>query len=160
VRRSVQALDRNQLVYGVRTFEKVVAESVATPRFRASLLGVFAAVALILAMVGVYGVMSYAVTQQTREIGIRMALGAEPRDALKMVMRQGAKLAVAGVAIGLGGAAALTWLIEELLFDVRAADPATFVAAPLLLAGVALLACYIPARRATKVEPIVALRCE
>jgi putative ABC transport system permease protein len=160
VRRSVQALDRNQLVYGVRTFERVVAESVATPRFRASLLGVFAAVALILAMVGVYGVMSYAVTQQTREIGIRMALGAEPRDALKMVMRQGAKLTVAGVAIGSGGAAALTWLIEGLLFDVRAADPATFVAAPLLLAGVALLACYIPARRATKVEPIVALRCE
>jgi putative ABC transport system permease protein len=93
-------------------------------------------------------------------IGIRMALGAEPRDALKMVMKQGAKLAVSGVAIGLGGAAALTWLIEGLLFDVRAADPATFVAAPLLLAGVALLACYLPARRATKVDPIVALRCE
>ncbi|HKQ90374.1 MAG TPA: ABC transporter permease [Blastocatellia bacterium] len=160
VRHSVQALDRNQLVYGVRTFERVVAESVATPRFRASLIGVFAVVALILAMVGVYGVMSYAVTQRTREIGIRMALGAEPRDALKMVMKQGAKLAVAGVAIGSGGAAALTWLIEGLLFDVRAADPATFVAAPLLLAGAALLACYLPARRATKVEPIVALRCE
>jgi len=160
VRRNVQALDRNQLAYGLRTFEGVMSEAVAAPRFRASLLGVFAAVALILAMVGVYGVMSYAVTQRTREIGIRMALGAEPRDALKMVMRQGAKLAVAGVAIGLGGAAALTWLIEGLLFKVRAADPATFVAAPLLLAGVALLACYLPARRATKVDPIVALRCE
>jgi predicted permease len=160
VRRSVQALDKNQLVYVVRTFEGVMSDAVATPRFRASLLGVFAAVALILAMVGVYGVMSYAVTQRTREIGIRMALGAEPRDALKMVMKQGAKLAIAGVAIGSGGAAALTWLIEELLFDVRAADPATFVAAPLLLAGAALLACYLPARRATKVEPIVALRCE
>ena len=160
VRRNVQALDRNQLAYGLRTFEGVMSEAVAAPRFRASLLGVFAAVALILAMVGVYGVMSYAVTQRTREIGIRMALGAEPRDALKMVMKQGAKLAVAGVAIGLGGAAALTWLIEGLLFDVRAADPATFVAAPLLLAGVALLACYLPARRATKVDPIVALRCE
>ncbi|HEY9434846.1 MAG TPA: ABC transporter permease [Blastocatellia bacterium] len=160
VRRNVQALDRNQLAYGLRTFEGVMSEAVAAPRFRASLLGVFAAVALILAMVGVYGVMSYAVTQRTREIGIRMALGAEPRDALKMVMKQGAKLAVAGVAIGSGGAAALTWLIEELLFDVRAADPATFVAAPLLLAGAALLACYLPARRATKVDPIVALRCE
>ena len=160
VRRNVQALDRNQLAYGLRTFEGVMSEAVAAPRFRASLLGVFAAVALILAMVGVYGVMSYAVTQRTREIGIRMALGAEPRDALKMVMKQGAKLAVAGVAIGLGGAAALTWLIEGLLFNVRAADPATFVAAPLLLAGVALLACYLPARRATKVDPIVALRCE
>ena len=104
VRRNVQALDRNQLAYGLRTFEGVMSEAVAAPRFRASLLGVFAAVALILAMVGVYGVMSYAVTQRTREIGIRMALGAEPSDALKMVMRQGAKLAVAGVAIGLGGA--------------------------------------------------------
>jgi predicted permease len=160
VRRSVQALDRNQLAYGLRTFDGVMSEAVAAPRFRASLLGVFAAVALILAMVGVYGVMSYAVAQRTREIGIRMALGAEPRDALKMVMKQGAKLAVAGVAIGSGGAAALTWLIEGLLFDVRAADPATFVAAPLLLAGVALLACYLPARRATKVEPMIALRCE
>ena len=137
-----------------------MSEAVAKPSFRTFLLGVFAAVALILAMVGVYGVMSYSVTQRTHEIGIRMALGAEPRDALKMVMKQGAKLAVAGVAIGSGGAAALTWLIEGLLFDVRAADPATFVAAPLLLAGAALLACYLPARRATKVEPIVALRCE
>jgi len=160
VRRNVQALDRNQLAYGLRTFEGVMSEAVAAPRFRASLLGVFAAVALILAMVGVYGVMSYAVTQRTREIGIRMALGAEPRDALKMVMRQGAKLAAAGVAIGSGAAAALTWLIEGLLFDLRAADPATFVAAPLLLAGAALLACYLPARRATKVDPSVALRCE
>ena len=160
VRRNVQALDRNQLAYGLRTFEGVMSEAVAKPRFRASLLGVFAAVALILAMVGVYGVMSYAVTQRTREIGIRMALGAEPRDARKMVMRQGAKLAAAGVAIGSVAAAALTWLIEGLLFDLRAADPATFVAAPLLLAGAALLACYIPARRATKVDPMVALRCE
>ncbi|HMB26932.1 MAG TPA: ABC transporter permease [Blastocatellia bacterium] len=160
VRRNVQALDRNQLAYGLRTFEGVMSEAVAKPRFRASLLGVFAAVALILAMVGVYGVMSYAVTQRTREIGIRMALGAEPRDARKMVMRQGAKLAAAGVAVGSVAAAALTWLIEGLLFDLRAADPATFVAAPLLLAGAALLACYIPARRATKVDPMVALRCE
>jgi predicted permease len=160
VRRNVQALDRNQLAYGLRTFEGVMSEAVAAPRFRASLLGVFAAVALILAMVGVYGVMSHAVTLRTREIGIRMALGAEPRDALKMVMRQGAKLAAAGVAIGSVAAAALTWLIEGLLFDLRAADPATFVAAPLLLAGAALLACYLPARRATKVDPMVALRTE
>jgi putative ABC transport system permease protein len=160
VRRNVLALDRNQLAYGLRTFEGVMSEAVATPRFRASLLGVFAAVALILAMVGVYGVMSYAVTQRTREIGIRMALGAEPRDALKMVLRQGAKLAAAGVAIGSVAAAALTWLIEGLLFDLRAADPVTFATAPLLLAGTALLACYLPARRATKVDPMVALRCE
>ena len=160
VLRNVQALDRNQLAYGLRTFEGVMSEAVAKPRFRASLLGVFAAVALTLAMVGVYGVMSYAVTHRTREIGIRMALGAEPRDALKMVLRQGAKLAAAGVAIGSVAAAALTWLIEGLLFDLRAADPVTFVTAPLLLAGAALLACYLPARRATKVDPIVALRCE
>ncbi|HKC86552.1 MAG TPA: ABC transporter permease, partial [Blastocatellia bacterium] len=160
VLRNVQALDRNQLAYGLRTFEGVMSEAVAKPRFRASLLGVFAAVALTLAMVGVYGVMSYAVTHRTREIGIRMALGAEPRDALKMVMRQGAKLAAAGVAIGSVAAAALTWLIEGLLFDLRAADPVTFVTAPLLLAGAALLACYLPARRATKVDPIVALRSE
>jgi putative ABC transport system permease protein len=160
VRRNVLALDRNQLAYGLRTFEGVMSEAVAKPRFRASLLGVFASVALILAMVGVYGVMSYAVTQRTREIGIRMALGAEPRDALKMVMRQGAKLAAAGVAIGSVAAAALTWLIEGLLFDLRATDPVAFVTAPLMLAGAALLACYLPARRATKVDPIVALRCE
>jgi putative ABC transport system permease protein len=160
VRRNAQALDRNQLVYGLRTFEGVMSEAVATPRFRALLLGIFAALALILAMVGVYGVMSYAVALRTREIGIRMALGAEPRDALKMVMRQGAKLAAAGVAIGSVAAAALTWLIEGLLFDLRAADPVTFVTAPLLLAGAALLACYLPARRATKVDPVVALRAE
>jgi putative ABC transport system permease protein len=160
VRRNVQELDRNQLAYGLRTFDGVMSEAVAAPRFRASLLGVFAAVALILAMVGVYGVMSYAVTQRTREIGIRLTLGAEPRDALKMVMMQGAKLAAAGVAIGSVAAAALTWLIEGLLFDLRAADPVTFVTAPLLLAGAALLACYLPARRATKVDPVVALRAE
>ena len=162
VRRNVQALDRNQLAYGLRTFEGVMSEAVAAPRFRASLLsGVFAAVALILAMVGVYGVMSYAVTQRTREIGIGMALGAEPRDALKMVMKQGAKLAVAGVAIGLGGAAALTWLIEGLLFDGAGRRPGDVCGRP-ATARRCGAACLLPpgAAGATKVDPIVALRCE
>jgi putative ABC transport system permease protein len=160
VRGVVKELDRDQPVYGVATMEQLLSRSTAPRRFNMTLLAVFAALALVLAGVGVYGVMAYAVTERNREIGIRMALGAQARDALKLVVLHGMRLTLVGVALGLMGAFALTRLMKNLLFDVEPTDPMTFIAIALLLAFVALLACWIPARRATKVDPMVALRCD
>jgi putative ABC transport system permease protein len=160
VRRTMQSIDKDRPVFGVRTFESVISEAVAGPRFRAFLLGVFAAVALILAMVGIYGVMSYSVEQRTQEIGTRMALGAQGSDIFKLVIGQGMALAFVGVGIGLVASFALTRVLSQLLFDVKPTDPLTFTVIALLLIGVALVACWIPARRATKVDPLMALHCE
>jgi putative ABC transport system permease protein len=160
IREQVKAIDSEQPIFAVRTLEEIRSDSIAPERLNLTLLGAFAVVALMLALVGIYGVMSYAVGQRTHEIGLRMALGAQARDVLKLVVRQGMILALAGVAIGLMAAFALTRLMERLLFGVKAADPLTFAVIPLLLIAVALMACYIPARRATKVDPMVALRYE
>ncbi len=159
-REQVRAIDSEQPVFAVRTLEAIRSDSIAPERLNLTLLGIFAAVALALALVGIYGVMSYAVSQRIHEIGVRMALGAQPRDVLKLVVRQGMKLALIGVAIGLVAAFALLRLMERLLFGVKAADPLTFMMVALLLIAVAMMACYIPARRATKVDPMVALRYE
>jgi putative ABC transport system permease protein len=160
VRQQVLALDKDQPVTNVMTMDEVISRSVWLQRFYAMLFGIFAAVALILAAVGIYGVMSYAITQRTHEIGIRMALGAGRRNVLKLALAQGMRLALTGVAFGLGAAYGLTRLMSGLLFNVSATDLGTFASLALLLIGVTLLACYIPARRATKVDPLVALRYE
>ncbi|HZT60329.1 MAG TPA: ABC transporter permease [Pyrinomonadaceae bacterium] len=160
VRRAIAGVDRDLPVYRVTTMERMVADSLAQRRFSMFLLGSFAAIALALAVVGLYGVMSYSVAQRTHEIGLRMALGAQGRDILKMVVGQGLLLIAAGLAIGLAGAFALTRLMSSLLFGVTATDPLTYAGIALLLAAVALLASYIPARRAMKVDPGVALRYE
>jgi putative ABC transport system permease protein len=157
LRREVQALDKDQPVYGVRTMDDVVANSLGTRRVSMQLFAVFACAALLLAALGIYGVMAYSVTQRTQEIGIRMALGAQKSDVLGLVIRQGMTLIVIGVGAGLAGAFALTRLIANLLFGVAATDPLTFVAIPLLLLFVALIACYLPARRATRLDPKIAL---
>jgi putative ABC transport system permease protein len=158
LRSAVQELDKDQPIYNVRTLEGLLAKSVSRPQFHLLLLGLFAALALVMAAVGLYGVMSYTVSQRTREIGIRMAFGAQPRDALKLVLGAGLSLTLIGIAIGLLAAFALTRVMESLLFGVSATDPLTFAAVALLLTLVALLACLVPARRATKVDPLVALR--
>jgi putative ABC transport system permease protein len=160
VRQAVWKVDSDQPMWKVRTVESLIDRSVADKRFLMTLMGVFAALALALTIIGLYGVMSYAVSQRTREIGVRMALGAGARNIQRMVLRQGMTLVLIGVAIGLAAAWLLTRLIANLLFGVSATDPLTFGSIPLVLTLVALMACWIPARRATKVDPIVALRYE
>jgi putative ABC transport system permease protein len=160
VRKEVQTLDRDQPIAEVRTMNDWVATSVATPRYRTTLLALFAALAMILAATGIYGVMSYSVAQRTHEIGVRMALGARQLDVLSMVVRQGMVLTLVGVALGLAGAFALTRVMSSLLFGVTEKDPVTFGVVAALLIAVAFLACFVPARRATKVDPLVALRYE
>jgi putative ABC transport system permease protein len=160
LRQAVRTVDPELPVYSIRTLREIVAERSAQRRLAVVLISVFAGLALVLAAVGIYGVMSYAVAQRTQEIGIRMALGAERQHVLQMVLRSGATLAVVGVGIGLVTAFGLARLMTSLLFQTSAADPPTFSLVPLLLAGVALLACYLPARRATRVDPMLALRYE
>jgi putative ABC transport system permease protein len=160
IRSEVLKLDKEQPVSDVRTLDQIYSASIAQRRFSALLIGVFAALALALAAVGVYGVLSYAVAQRRHEIGIRMALGATRRDVLRLVIGRGMRLTLIGVAVGLGAAFALTRLMSTLLFEVSPTDPLTFSSIALLLSVVALLACWIPARRATKVDPLIALRCE
>jgi predicted permease len=160
VRRAVEEIDPREVVYNVQTMEEVVSNSFAARRLSMILLGVFAALALVLACVGVYGVISYLVGQRTHEIGVRMALGAQRGDVLRLVIGHGARMALTGVAIGVGAALGLTRLMANQLFGVSAHDPLTFAGVALLLIIVAVAACYIPARRALRVDPIIALRCE
>jgi putative ABC transport system permease protein len=160
IRRIVAEVDRSAPVSEVKTMEHIVAEAVTQPRFNLFLLGLFGGIALLLSAAGIYGVTAYAVTQRTREFGIRMALGAQVADVLRMILGQGMLLIGAGVVIGLGASFALTRLLKSLLFGVSVTDPLTFAAIAVVLMFVALLACYIPARRATKVDPLVALRYE
>jgi putative ABC transport system permease protein len=160
IREQVLAVDPNQPVYDVKTMDERVAVTLETRRFAVVLLSVFSALALILAAIGLYGVLAFAVSQRTREIGIHMALGARARDVLLMVIRQGMSLVIVGVVFGVAGAFALTRLMRSLLFEVGPGDPLTFVLVSLLLAAVGLMACYVPARRATKVDPLIALRYE
>ncbi|MDX2030837.1 MAG: ABC transporter permease [Blastocatellia bacterium] len=156
----IQSLDPQQPVADVRTLAGMLGNSIARQRFNALLFGVFAAVALALSAIGIYGVVAYSVAQRTHEFGIRSALGASSADLLRLVLKQGMRLAAFGVAVGLLGALAATRLMKTLLFNVSASDPLTFAAISLLLVGVALLACFIPARRAAKIDPMDALRCE
>ncbi len=159
-REGIKAVDKDQYVPNIRTMENVLSESIAPHRFSMMLLGMFAFVALLLSSVGIFGVMNYTVTQRTHELGLRMALGAQRRHVLKLVVGQGMMLAVGGVGVGLIGAFALTRVMSSLLYGVSATDPLIFAGVVALLAGVALLACYIPARRATRVDPMIALRYE
>jgi putative ABC transport system permease protein len=160
VRKEIRTVDREVAISKIRTMTQMMSATLATRRFALLLLGIFAAAALLLAALGVYGVMAYAVTQRTHEFGIRMALGAQTRDVMKLVIKQGLRLAVTGVAVGLLAAWALTRWLTDWLYGVSATDPLTFAVITLLFMAVVLVACWLPARRATKVDPMIALRCE
>jgi putative ABC transport system permease protein len=160
VRQAAAEVDQTQPLSNLVTMETLVSESVSQPRFNLFLLGLFGGLALLLAAAGIYGVMAYGVAQRTNELGLRLALGAQTRDIMKLILRQGVRLISIGLALGLVAALALTRLMKSLLFGVSATDAATFAAVALLLMLVALLACWIPARRAAKVDPMIALRCD
>jgi putative ABC transport system permease protein len=160
LKREIAAIDSTLPLAEFRTMDELTTRSVAEQRFYMLLLGLFALLGLALAAVGIYGVMSYAVASCTRELGIRIALGAATRDVLRLILKKGLQLAALGLGLGLVWAFGLTRVLKGLLFGVRATDPLTFLTVALLLTVVALLACWIPARRATKVDPMIALRCE
>ncbi|MGH9743934.1 MAG: FtsX-like permease family protein, partial [Candidatus Acidiferrum sp.] len=160
IRGALAEIDPNQPLVRVRTMEDNMAATVAQPRFRAWLIGIFAVLALVLAAVGVYGVMSYAVIQRTSEIGVRVTLGAQPRDVFRIIVGEGLRLALVGVAFGLVAALVLTRLLQSFLFGISAYDPLTFIAVSILLILVAVAASFFPARRATLVDPLIALRSE
>jgi putative ABC transport system permease protein len=160
LRAAVLAIDKNMAIFNIKTMEKVVSDSIAQPRFNMVLLAIFAGLALILASVGIYGVMSYSVTQRTQELGVRMALGAQRRDIFSLVLKQGIILALIGVAIGLAGAIGLSKALSSVLYGISATDPVTFISVAVIMIAVALIACFFPARKATKVDPLTAMRYE
>jgi putative ABC transport system permease protein len=160
VRNEVAAIDPDQPIANVMTMDDRISQSVAPRRFNMFLFGLFAVLGLVLAAIGIYGIMSFSVSQRTQEIGIRMALGANRGDVLRLIMKNGFVLALIGIVTGLVASLAATRLMSTLLFDVSATDPSTFVIYAVVLGAVGLFACYVPARRATKVDPLVALRNE
>jgi putative ABC transport system permease protein len=160
IRQSVRMLDDQLPLYNLRSMEQVRAESTGDQRVGLALVGTFAAVALLLASIGVYGVMAVMVAGRSREIGIRLALGAQPRDLRRMILRDGAALTAVGVVMGIIAAFALTRLIESMLFETPATDPLTLAAVATVIAIAAMLACWVPARRSTRVDPVIALRAE
>jgi putative ABC transport system permease protein len=160
VRREIARIDRDQPIADVRTMEERIGRSLAGRRFNMVLLASFASLALTLAAIGIYGIAAYSVTERTHEIGVRLALGAQRRDVMTMILAQGMAMTAIGTAIGVASALLLARVMSSLLFGVSAADPVTFAAIPVLLAAVAFVACYVPARRATRVDPLVALRAE
>jgi predicted permease len=160
IRDEMRATDSSLQVTAIQSMSEKIGTAVAAMRLASTLVGIFGLVALLLASLGLYGVMAYTVAQRTREIGVRMALGAQVRDVVSLVLRQGLRLIVVGVVLGLGASYGLTRLVESFLYGVSPTDPAVFVLIALVLSGVALFACFVPARRATKVDPMIALRCE
>jgi putative ABC transport system permease protein len=160
VRRVVSETDPGSVIYSVQTMSDVLSNSLAARRLSMLLLAAFAALAVAMSCVGIFGVTSYLIGERTREIGIRMALGARRNDVLRLVVGQGARMVVLGVVVGVAASIALTRLMTHQLYGVGAHDPLTFIGVPIVLLVVAILACYVPARRSTEIDPIIALRCE